>query len=46
MAIKDLDCPTCTADMPLAGDEKKGDQLICLYCGAPYRLTADVRLGK
>ncbi len=46
MAIGELECPICSADMPLAGDEKKGDELICLFCGAPYRLTANVKLGE
>jgi len=46
MTVSEIDCPTCSANMPLAGDEKKGDDLICLFCGAPYRLVADVELGK
>ena len=46
MAISELECPTCSADIPLAGDEKKGDELVCLFCGAPYRFTADVKLGE
>jgi uncharacterized protein YbaR (Trm112 family) len=45
MAISELECPICSADRPLSGDEKKGDELICLFCGAPYRLTADIKLG-
>jgi hypothetical protein len=39
--IKDLSCSVCSADLPLAGDEKKGDEVYCTYCGAPGRLTAD-----
>ena len=39
--IKDLSCPVCSADLPLAGDEKKGDEAYCTYCGAPCLLTAD-----
>jgi hypothetical protein len=27
MAIPDLSCPVCSADLPLAGDEKAGEQL-------------------
>ncbi len=39
--IKDLSCPVCSADLPLAGDEKKGDEVYCTYCGAPGLLTAN-----
>jgi len=46
MAIKELECPVCSADMPLSGDEKKGDELICHFCGSPYRLRSDVNLDK
>jgi hypothetical protein len=35
----DLTCPICQADVPLAGDEKPGDEVCCLYCGAPCRLV-------
>lgn len=35
----DLSCPICQADVPLAGDEKPGDEVSCLYCGAPCRLV-------
>ena len=40
MATKDLSCPVCRADLLLAGDEEKGDEVFCAYCGAPFRLTA------
>ena len=43
MAIKDLSCPVCSADLPLAGDEQKGDDVYCTYCGAPCKLTASAR---
>ena len=33
-------CPVCSADLPLSGDEKKGDEVFCAYCGTPARLTA------
>ena len=35
----DLTCPICQADVPLAGDEKAGDEVACTYCGAPCRLV-------
>lgn len=35
MATKqDVSCPVCDADVPLAGDEKKGDEVYCSYCRA------------
>ena len=46
MVICELECPVCSADIPLAGDEKKGEELVCVFCGAPFRLTADVKIGK
>ena len=39
MGIPDLNCPICSADIPLSGDEKKGDEVFCTYCGSPCRLT-------
>jgi hypothetical protein len=41
MASRDLTCPICQADVPLAGDEKPGDEIACLYCGAPCRLAGE-----
>ena len=38
MAIPDLTCPVCSADLPLTGDEKRGDEVFCVFCGAPCRL--------
>ena len=35
MAQQELTCPICQADMPLAGDEKPGDEFFCSCCGAP-----------
>ena len=37
--MAELTCPICSADFPLAGDERKGDEVYCTYCGAPFRLT-------
>lgn len=31
-------CPVCNADLPLAGDERAGDDVYCSYCGAPLVL--------
>lgn len=35
MAQQELTCPICQADMPLAGDERPGDEFFCSCCGAP-----------
>jgi len=40
MAIRELACPICNADLPLAGDERPGDELFCSYCAAPVILRA------
>ncbi|MCP4240038.1 MAG: hypothetical protein GY772_05710 [bacterium] len=37
--MPDLSCPICSADFPLSGDERKGDEVYCSYCGVPCRLT-------
>ena len=34
-----LACPVCQADLPLAGDERPGDEVTCACCGAPCRIT-------
>jgi hypothetical protein len=39
MRVRDLTCPVCTADIPLSGDEKKGDEVFCTFCGAPCRIA-------
>lgn len=39
MRVRDLSCPVCTADIPLSGDERKGDEVFCTFCGAPCRLS-------
>jgi len=31
------------ADILLAGDEDRGDEVFCTYCGAPCRLTAPAK---
>ncbi len=37
--MKDLVCTICSADIPLSGDERKGDEVFCAYCSAPFRIT-------
>ncbi len=38
MAV-DLQCPICDADIPLDGDEKTGDILLCSYCKATFKMV-------
>ena len=37
--MNELSCPICSADFPLSGDERKGDEVFCAYCAAPFRMT-------
>jgi predicted amidophosphoribosyltransferase len=34
-------CPVCNADVPLSGDEKKGEEVFCAVCSAPLKLGGD-----
>jgi DNA-directed RNA polymerase subunit RPC12/RpoP len=46
VAVPDLSCPVCNADLPLTGDERKGDEIFCTYCGAPCRLMVRPKKGE
>jgi len=35
----ELSCPVCSADVPLGGDERRGEQVSCTFCGAPLTLA-------
>ncbi len=35
---KDLECPVCDADIPLEGNEKPGDLVLCSYCKVTFKL--------
>jgi hypothetical protein len=37
----EVTCPTCTADVPLGGDEKNGDEVFCTVCGATLKLAGN-----
>jgi hypothetical protein len=37
MAIE-LECPICDADIPLDGNEKSGDLILCSYCKVTFKL--------
>jgi hypothetical protein len=34
----DLECPICDADIPLEGDERSGDFVVCSYCQVTLKL--------
>ena len=34
----ELECPICDADIPLEGDEKTGDLIVCSYCKVTFEL--------
>lgn len=36
---KDAACPVCDADLVLAGDERRGDTVVCVYCSAPFTVV-------
>ena len=38
---RDIVCPICSADLPLAGDERRGEEVFCSVCRAPLKLNAD-----
>ncbi len=35
---EDLECPICDADIPLEGDEKSGDLVLCSYCKMSFKM--------
>lgn len=36
--IRDMVCPICDADIPMDGDEKPGDLILCSYCKVTFKL--------
>jgi len=36
----ELSCPICNADVPMNGDEQRGDEVFCTYCGSPLTLKS------
>ncbi len=34
----ELECPICEADIPLEGDEKTGDLIVCSYCKVTFKM--------
>ncbi len=45
MARNEVLCPICSADIPLSGDERGGEEIFCTVCGAPCKLTGDAQAG-
>jgi hypothetical protein len=37
----ETNCPTCSAEIPLSGDEKSGEEIFCTVCGVPALLRGD-----
>ena len=35
----ELVCPICDADIPLDGDEKSGDLVMCSYCKVTLKMV-------
>jgi uncharacterized Zn finger protein (UPF0148 family) len=35
----DMECPICDADIPLDGDEKTGDLVLCSFCKVTFKLV-------
>jgi hypothetical protein len=44
--VEELSCPVCDADVPLAGDEKPGEEVSCAYCRAPLRVLPGKEAGE
>jgi hypothetical protein len=38
MATEELVCPICDADIPLDGDERPGDLVLCSYCKMTFKM--------
>jgi hypothetical protein len=35
---EDLECPICDSDIPLEGDERSGDLVLCSYCKMTFKI--------
>lgn len=35
----DMECPVCDANIPLDGDEKTGDLVLCSFCKVTFKLV-------
>ena len=34
----ELECPICDADIPMDGDERTGDFVLCSFCNVTFKL--------
>ncbi len=41
MAAQELVCPVCEADIPLDGDERPGDLVLCSYCKMTFKMSKE-----
>lgn len=37
----EVTCPVCSADVPLGGDERSGEDVYCTVCGATLKLSGN-----
>jgi hypothetical protein len=37
----ELICPICEAEIPLDGDEKSGDLVLCSYCNMTFKIQRE-----
>jgi hypothetical protein len=35
---EELECPVCDADIPLDGDERSGDLVLCSFCKMTFKI--------
>jgi hypothetical protein len=35
---EELECPICDADIPLDGDERSGDLVLCSFCKMTFKI--------
>ena len=38
---KEMECPICEAYIPLEGDERPGDMILCSYCHVTFKLLRE-----
>jgi len=39
--VTELICPICEAEIPLDGDEKSGDLVLCSYCNMTLKILKE-----
>lgn len=38
----ELECPICSADIPLEGNERTGDLVLCSYCKVTFKVVKKI----